>query len=218
MSTPRLPGWSDRIAILGRTGSGKTVAGIWHLSNFDLRVMPFVVVDFKGDPGIAKLSLPVLEGWSLPPQGKGGAFVIRPLPGEMSEVEAWLWSLWERGRCGLFVDEGYLLKDSEAFNAILMQGRTKKIPVITLSQRPVWLPRAVWSESSFFQVFALNDLRDRQTVSNFVHVDFSRLRLNAHESIYYDVGRDLLFKFSPVPDVPRSRKKLLDTSKEIVFV
>src|ERR1700744_5170015 len=45
----RLPDSTQRIVIIGRTGSGKTQAGAWHLSTRDLTEEPWVIIDYKRD-------------------------------------------------------------------------------------------------------------------------------------------------------------------------
>ena len=52
----RLPGNSDRLVVIGRTGTGKTQAGLWHLSLKNFKTFPFVMVDAKGDSLINEIS------------------------------------------------------------------------------------------------------------------------------------------------------------------
>jgi hypothetical protein len=88
---------------------------------------------------------------------------------------------------------------SAAFNALLTQGRSKNIPLITLSQRPVWLSRFVFSEADFFQIFWLNDTRDRKTVNSFTPFSLEK-RLPDYHSFWYNVGRDTTNVLAPVPE------------------
>jgi hypothetical protein len=212
----RLPNDSQRIAIVGKTGSGKTRAGCWHLSNRSFRSMPWVIFDFKRDDLIARIpcqEIPV--GTKIPT--KPGVYVVRPMPDQEEEVEAMLWAIWAKGNTGLYFDEGYMIGDSGALRAILTQGRSLKIPVIILSQRPVWLSRFVFSEADFFQIFWLNDQRDRKTLLSFLPPKVDG-RLPDFHSWYYDVGKDKLDVLMPVPsddvilsafDLPQKRRLFL---------
>lgn len=203
----RFPNDTNRTVIIGPTGSGKTVFGIWLLSTcltLDYQRKPVVIFDFKGDELIEQLNPKEIDIRAKPPR-KPGLYVVRPLPHETGLVEAFLWRVWMQGDTGLFVDEGYMLEKSKALNAILTQGRSKKIPMIILAQRPVWLSRFVFSESQFFAIFNLIDKRDRDTVQQIVSADLSQPRL-PYECLWYDVGgnagRGSATIFKPVPPVP----------------
>ena len=207
MSDVRLPAKSDRIAIVGRTGSGKTVAAVFHLSKQDIDKRPWFIIDYKGDELIWAIhdelrKATVLNLEADPRKIKQpGIYILSLRPGEeeAKKLEAFLWKIWERGNCGLYTDEGYMIDPrSEAFNAILTQGRSKKITMITLSQRPVWMSRFVFSEASFFQVFDLTHHLDKKKVMEFVAGDTSP-SLPAFHSYYYDVGEKRLTHFGPVP-------------------
>lgn len=211
MKTPRLPNNSQRITIVGRTGSGKTVAACWHLSNF-IRTSknPWVVFNFKNEQHIDDMPNVRHIGFDYLPNNKDtGIFVLNPTPQdaqgtakEPSEVEKYLWKLWARENIGIFVDEGYMMANSDALNACLTQGRSKRIPMIICSQRPVWLSRFAFSEADFYQVFHLNDKRDKQTIEAFVPLDYSQEEmLEDHQSWYFDVGKNKLWKFNPVPPI-----------------
>lgn len=194
----RLPGPTHRTAVVGRTGSGKTQAAVWHLSRQNFDKMPWVIFDYKTDDLINSIEgAQHIALGEVPKQA--GIYIVHPLPSEQTEVEEYLWKLWARENVGVYVDEGYMLGDNKAFESILTQGRSKRIPVIVLSQRPAWITRFVFSEADFFQVFHLNDKRDKKTVEAFLPQNLSS-RLPDFHSFYYDVGRDALHTFAPVPD------------------
>ncbi len=197
-----LPGFNDRVVVNGRTGSGKTQASTWLLANMDFDI-PWVIVDFKREGLFAssRYIRPIDLDTSIPTDG--GLYIIRPFPFQQEDVEKWLWKVWKQKNIGLYVDEAYLLPDKEAFRTILTTGRSRRIPVISVSQRPVYLPRFVFSEANFYMIFHLNDMRDHKTVRQFVpNNEFWELdkRLPKYVSRWYDVERDLSFKILPAPD------------------
>lgn len=196
MSKIRLPNSRQRIAIVGRTGSGKTFAAAWHLSRQKIEKMPWVIFDYKGDDLLNKIPRAQHIGLEVPT--KPGVYITHPLPNDTEAVENYLWKLWRRERVGIYVDEGYMIGDTPAFNALLTQGRSKHIPMIILSQRPVWMSRFVFSEADYYQVFHLNDIRDRKTIQAFCPADLN-VRLPDYHSHFYDVGRNALHRFAPVP-------------------
>jgi len=72
------------------------------------------------------------------------------------------------------------------------------MPMIVLSQRPAWISRFVFSESDFYQIFKLVDIRDWKTVMNFIPVN-PRKELPLYHSWYYDVVHEKLVMLAPVP-------------------
>ena len=197
-----LPSNSQRISVIGSTGSGKTQAAVWHLSMRDFNIHPWIIIDFKLDDLIGDLGGKEIKLGSTVPRSPG-LYIVRPKPHETEALEKMLWEIWSNGNTGLYIDEGYMIpNDSEAFQAILTQGRSKKIPVITLSQRPVQISRFVFSEADFYQVFRLNDKRDRDTVQAFIPKRKINLDepLPQHHSWYYAGGLDQHFFLKPVAD------------------
>lgn len=206
------PGSEDRTTIIGSTGSGKTVFALWLVSTsrtLDWKRRPVVAFDFKGDKLLRKIeadgSLKEINIRDRPPR-KPGLYVVRPLPEQQDEVELFLRKCWEQEQIGLFIDEGYELKYSRRFNAILTQGRSKEIPVVMCLQRPSWAPRFCFTEAQYFAVFYQNDKRDVKTVQEFVNADVGSFR-GPYHALWYDVGanagRGEATIFKPVPSIPQ---------------
>jgi hypothetical protein len=197
----RLPKPSQHIAIVGRNGSGKTQAALWHLSKMPFDKRPYIAIDFKGDEHINSIWKARELALDAPIPRAPGIYIVHPTPSDAKAglVDQFLWKIYEQENTGLWIDEGYMLGDSNAFETLLTQGRSKRIPIITLAQRPVWVSRFVFSESMFYQIFALTDRRDKKTVEQFAPVNMDQ-KLPEFHSLYYDVGSDKLSYLAPVPD------------------
>lgn len=198
---------------MGATGSGKTNAALWNLSQRNFNVKPWIIYDYKGDALINSIpGLRHLDSDSPIPE-QPGLYAVHPHPEE--DVEPQMWQIWEQEDTGVFVDEGLMVgRNNGAFRALLTQGRSKHIPMIILSQRPVWLDRFVFSESDYFQVFRLNHKKDLGSVQEFIPYSLNR-RLPAYHSYYYDVGANKMLVMRPTPD-PEAVRDTFEVRMETV--
>ena len=210
----QFPNDTQRVAIVGRTGSGKTQFACWLLSELNYTEKPWVIFDFKGDDFIAKI--PGTKSLSITGNAPSspGIYITRPTPDDTENVEAMLWKIWESENVGIYIDEGYMMTGLKGFRACLTQGRSKHIPMIVLSQRPVWIDRFVWSEADFYSVFSLNTESDRAKVFEYVRMPEAAWRLPAYQSMWYDVAAHRLFRLKPAP----SRASILRTYRERIGI
>ena len=193
------PDDSQRISIVGATGSGKTQAALWHLSQRSYDEMPWIIYNTKSDASIDAIPYArEIEIDQIPVEP--GVFIVKPLPSQREETEAHQLAIWERGNMGVYIDEGYAMgSNNDAFRALLTQGRSRRIPMIVLSQRPVWLDRFVFSESEYFQVFRLQHAKDRAAMEEIVPGSLERLP--PYYSWYYDAIGNRLVSMRPVPSI-----------------
>lgn len=175
------------------------MAAVWHLSNRSYDKMPWLVFNFKGDdlidsiPGKREIKL------TDDPPTKPGIYIVRPMPHQKEELDEFLWKVWANENTGIYFDEGYMVGNSDAFQALLTQGRSKHIPMIILVQRPVWISRFVWSESNYFQIYNLTNAQDQKTIREFVPMK-KDVVLKPYHSVYHDANSHRTVMLSPVPE------------------
>lgn len=196
--------WPDdtqRITIIGKTGSGKTQGAAWLLSERSYDRKPWIVFNWKYDdlldgiPGAQEMKL----GDRIPK--KPGIYLVHPNPADTEAVEALMWRIWEHENVGMFVDEGYMIPArSPAFQAILTQGRSKRLPVIMLTQRPAWVTRFAFSEADYIQLYQLTDLRDAKVVREFMPLPIEQPLPGRYWSWYWDNIRNHKAVLQPVPN------------------
>lgn len=160
---------NDRTAIFGQTGSGKTFLSRYLLA----RVRRLVVLDPKG------MLRGAADGWRL--EEWSPATRRRLLEGEPVRVripypldrdwEPYLWDIYEAGNCVLYIDEMYGVvpigrRPPDPLNAIYTRGRELGLGVVAVSQRPVWVPREMVSESTWFFGFRLMLEDDRKSLAD----------------------------------------------------
>lgn len=195
------PGEKDRHAIVGTTGTGKTRAAIWNLSRRDYTERPWVIYNFKGEEDIDMIpyshQMSVFDVPRVP-----GIFIVKPLPHETEEVENQMWEIWNRGNMGIYVDEGYMIgSNNRAYRAMLTQGRSKRIPMMNLSQRPVFMDKFVFTESEFWNIFELGSDQDERKIKEYIRQDIDTTKLEPFHSYYYDKKNKKLTIMQPVPDI-----------------
>lgn len=197
----RLPGATDRITITGHTGSGKSQAALWHLSNANFNVRPWVIVDPKGDDKIDSIDgLEHVKVGYIPKHP--GLYTVHPTQYENEDLDAYLYKILEHGNIGCYFDEAFMCGFGPGFTTLLIQGRSQKCPAITLNQRPVHVSRFAFSEAQFFQCFALTDDRDYKTLQGFAKVpNMETNPLPEFHSYYYDVRWKRAYRMKPVPEI-----------------
>jgi hypothetical protein len=207
-SSFRLPGGDARTTVIGASGSGKTTCGTWLLSHMRFDKRPWVVIDFKREDIFDSVGFPPIRHVSLARLPKGnGLHLVSPRPDQDDELENFLWRIWHAENIGLFVDEAALMPDRDAWRAILQQGRSKRIPTIACTQRPVDVKRALFTEASYFCIYRLQDRRDARVIEGFVPADLSS-PLPPYHWRWYDVQRNQLMHMSPVPGKPAVAEQL----------
>lgn len=184
---------------MGATGSGKTQAAQWHLSHRSYTEMPWVIYNTKSDASID--AIPYAQEIEIDQIPRDpGVYVVKPLPHQQEALEAHQWAIWNRGNMGVYIDEGYAMgPNNGAFRALLTQGRSRRVPMIVLSQRPVWLDRFAFSESEYMQAFRLQHAKDRQTMEQLIPAPLERLPV--YHSWYYDALGNKVYRMAPVPKI-----------------
>jgi len=197
----RLPTKSNRTAVVGRTGTGKTRFGMWLLSTAPFDKVPFVVIDYKLEGLFAQTDRIKEIGLDEVPKHPG-LYIMRPTSFDDDAVEAWFLKIHARENVGTYVDEGYGIdRHSKGLRSVLTQGRSKNLPVIFLSQRPAWISPFVFSEADFLAIFPLTKPEDQKKIREIVPGDpFEVLAaLPPYHSYWYDVARNTGFNMLPVP-------------------
>lgn len=219
----RVPNNSERVAVMGMTGGGKTQGGVFLLSRMNFTEIPWVILDFKREALFQEIMPFDLPKWE-PPRDPG-IYRRTVTPYDMEKIEDFLLQVHAQGNCGIFVDEGYELQYSQAFKLVLTQGRSLQIPVITCTQRPKLVPVAVFSEANFFMIYNLTYPDDKILVAKYVGRTKPLERLKQYYFYWYDVIDDRLTKMRPVPDrmeiarVIRERQEtLLQQNKSRVYI
>lgn len=197
--------------ILGRKGSGKTWFAVNLLSLQDFKRRIWIIVDYKRDALINTVvkqnHIKEIYPTKRPPTNPG-LYIMHPRLKDDDEImEQWLRWVYEQEDIGLYIDEGYALPQRDAFDTILTQGRSKKIPVIALYQRPVWMSRFAIAEADYIAAFEQDDPRDLKTTNGMVkplelptgELVSVHTRLPKYHCLWRDIGNAKTDILKPVP-------------------
>jgi hypothetical protein len=197
----KFPNDTQRLTVIGKTGSGKTQFAAWQLSERSITKKPWIVFDFKRDDLLNEITGSHHIGVEEKLPKHPGLYLVHPTPAETENVEKLLWKIWEKENIGVYIDEGYMISDrSPGFQAILTQGRSKHIPVIMLTQRPAWVTRFAFSEADYISLFALTDTRDQKIVKQFMPMPIETRLPAPYYSWWYDSPRHYKAVLQPAPD------------------
>lgn len=172
------------------------------LSESDFDIRPHFMMDFKRDELIS--AIPYAKQITTKDKVPKQAGLYRVLSGlDDPHLENFLGNIWNNGNAHIHIDETYMVPArSAAFNAILTQGRSLRINMNCLSQRPSMCSRWIPSEAKNFYVFHMNDERDKKTISAFmpqdkVDLDTELPRYHAH---WFNSPRRFYTQLTPVPE------------------
>jgi energy-coupling factor transporter ATP-binding protein EcfA2 len=175
--TPRS---GQRATFLGQTGSGKSWAMRAMIGAY-LGRRQVVVCDTKWDPCWNRLKgaryVQTLEAVFRSKFPRWPLVVWRPSGEQANDPEvfdkfyAWLFA---RGSTVAVIDEvgqtvAGVTSYGSGFADVVTRGRVRGLIVFFGSQRPVLVPRIVFSESQHFFVFFVSDKRDRDTIAAFTN-------------------------------------------------
>lgn len=194
-----LPGHDKRAVIVGSTGSGKTFTACWLLGMCDWHRRPWYILDFKGDSLIADIGAIDIDVNDKPPT-EPGLYRVALIPEVTDDaLTQFLWRVWENENAGVYTDEGFMIpRRDPAFTALLTQGRSKNIQMITLIQRPVWCSKFVFSEANHYYIMKLQIEEDRKYVSSYL--DGTPIgRLPRFHTYWYSADEQSGAFLAPVP-------------------
>jgi hypothetical protein len=195
----------ERVALVGRAGSGKTYLLRWMVLRSGLR---WAILDTKHDPGFDEwrpvaglLTTRMLRRlWNDNPY-----IVIRPGPKQNTPaiLDAYLGDLHDGfDNFGVAIDETYQIvtgsRPGQGLTGLVTRGRARGQAVIMGAQRPAWVPKFMFSEANYIAEMSLSLRDDRERVYEFVGDGRVLRKLPPREWFWFDVAREHLILYAPV--------------------
>lgn len=197
-----------RAIVAGRTGSGKTTLAKWML-----QVSPghWVILNPKNTRGYDTLpGLVKVDGIDIPKIKKSieeNRFtLVTPRATELDPeiLDLFInWIITDYTHIGICIDELYSVhkngKAGAGLIGLLTRGRELKQSFFGLTQRPAWLSKFLFSEADYIGGMSLNLEDDRKRMYEFTSKAQFLEKLPEMDWLWYDVGKDKLRSFNPVP-------------------
>jgi hypothetical protein len=201
------PTLTTRSLLVGQTGSGKTYAALRLLGHF-YGVRQIQILDTKGDDNIDNLDAPLVENLELLGAYKADKYplvIYRPTGAELADqkvLDAWCQWIYERGHTIAYIDEITQLGNSTnpkmGLLNMLTRGRSKDVTVLMGTQRPVGVPRIVFTETQYFYRFYLADIQDRKRVTEFTHPAMIYQPKSEHGFLFYKAGSRTVYEIKSI--------------------
>lgn len=182
---------NERVAFLGKTGSGKTYLAKAYAGGFQ----NVLVLDTKGTFTWDKV--PVIKKFDELRKVGSGKFIYRPIDSEMNEdyYDAFFEFVYKRTQTVALVDELAQVMDSATdilpnWKNIMQRGRELNVGIFNCSQRPKMIPKMVLSESEHTFCFRLKLEDDRKHMAEFMGKEVVETRLQGHGFVYMHESMD----------------------------
>lgn len=177
---------SDRVAIVGKTGSGKTYLARRLCST----VSRLVVIDHKSSLTDWSTLPPVESSWRK--LDAGDPVRLRVVYEDDTTYETAIARALAAHNCTIYIDEVYGITEigrrPRALIAALTRGREFGVGVWTSTQRPSHLPLFVLSEADHYFVFRVNLEEDRKRLAAFCGEDVLTPIEDEHGFFYSKAG------------------------------
>lgn len=196
---------TDRVSILGKTGSGKSVLTKRLLAEMKRQAesfpfyYPIIVLDQKGQPktfrGFGKRVKTLKNLWREIDREKEPILVYSPIPEEnnLEGADRFFRELYESDLPNLtYVDELTLATDKNKplkhYEMYMKQGRERLQSLWQATQNPIFVPHDFFSNADHFFVFDLLLDEDRKKIAGFAGKEVLERPADKHGFWYYSVS------------------------------
>lgn len=202
----------DHVALVGPTKAGKTSAVMSIIQPRDWVLLLSTKPHDDTLKGLKRRGWDIIKKWP-PPRAEDRQRVMLHAP--IADLEdgpavgaviakALRGAYKATGWC-IVVDDMQALSDvcglSRILRVLLLNARSSYVSLVCSTQRPRWVPREVWTQSTHLFIWRCNDADDLRALSGLGIADTARVRANvqilnwdAHECLYVNTRTGAIFR------------------------
>lgn len=187
---------NSRVAVIGKTGSGKTFLSEYLLRNVGRLVVFDVKGNLKNRFGLVDYSAKLWRRFM-----RGEKFRVRitaPIGKNVDLVnlyDEYFRQIYDTGDCIVYIDEVYGVTGGANYlapylTALYTRGRELGVGIVACTQRPTFIPNFILTESEYFFVFRLQLESDRKKIENIVGSSVEIPRKDTNGFWFFDTSKD----------------------------
>lgn len=186
----------ERIAICGKTGTGKSTLARRILAASDYRWLIFNPKRGKTYDRLPDLTtLTRINERAIRKGLRDKQYVLLNFGAEWDHAdmdELMAWTIEEYENVGIAVDEAYTMhsggRAGPGLMGLITRGRELRQSAIFCTQRPSWCTAFIFSEADYIAEFRLNRAADLKVMADNIGSKAALVRRTGHDFLYYDVA------------------------------
>lgn len=194
----------EHVALVGPTGQGKTTLALQLLERRKWTVVLATKPKDKTLKGLVSKGYVIIRKWP-PPTIETRRVVLWPKwvspaddRSQRSALHLALMSIFKAGSWCVFADDTQYLSEhlglKRDLNAMWLNARSIGVSLMAATQRPVWVPREMWANSTHLYIWGTRNADDLRSLGSIAGLDPKRMRevvgsLPEYHALYINLRR-----------------------------
>ena len=176
----------EHVALIGPTGQGKTTLALQLIERRLYRVIIATKPKDRTLDGLRRSGYVTIPSWP-PPNDTTRRVILWPrwrtpldTPRQKRTIAQAIHAIFRAGSWCVFADDVQYLTDQlglrRELKTLWLQARALDVSLVAATQRPVWVPREMFTQSSHIYLWRANDAEDLRAIAGLGSHDSKRIR------------------------------------------